>query len=342
MSHLLRHGDLEGRYQSRSEAVMAIALAAANARWSLDQLRDALLDPRNEGGDWLRVRQRSRSGTRTERSDADRERRLERLWHKAQQRLRERPAVADRFSVRAELAEVRLAMESQPRRWGGQSGPSDYAVLCTLLEIAAQCLTMTPDASTRQIAERAGLAHQTVGAALRRLAANGGWLRLETPGSGTLAARWRILRPDPADGGGEVRRWDSARAHDAFAYRALGRVGARLYDLLAARSIGEHDLATISGLHRRTIRKHLHRLQEVGLARRSANGWCVGRASLDAVAVRCGSEETGERRRLRHQAEREAWVRYVGEFAARRGWRIERGLHPSGQLVLPGVLRRAA
>src|SRR4051812_26138789 len=142
MSRLLSHGDLEGRYQSRSEAALAIALAAANARWSLDQLRDALLDPRNAGGDWLRVRQRSRSGTRTERPDADRERRLDRLWRKAQQRRWQRPAVADRCSVRAELAEVRLAMESQPRRWGGQSGPSDYAVLCTLLDIAAQCLTM--------------------------------------------------------------------------------------------------------------------------------------------------------------------------------------------------------
>src|SRR5206468_2573804 len=128
----------------------------------------------------------------------------------------------------------------------------------------------------------AGLAHQTVGAALRRLAGNGGWVRLETPGSGTLAARWRILRPDLHGGGGEVCRWDSARAHDAFAYRALGRIGARIYDLLVTRPISEHELAAISGLHLRTIRKHLHRLQEAGLARRSTNGWCRGRASLDA------------------------------------------------------------
>jgi hypothetical protein len=44
LSELLR--DVYGRYQSRSDAV---APAAANSLWSLDQLREALLDERNEG-----------------------------------------------------------------------------------------------------------------------------------------------------------------------------------------------------------------------------------------------------------------------------------------------------
>ncbi len=59
MSELLTLGDVTDRYQSRSEAAMAIALAAGNARWGIDDLRAALLDERNEGGAWLRVRKRN-------------------------------------------------------------------------------------------------------------------------------------------------------------------------------------------------------------------------------------------------------------------------------------------
>lgn len=74
ISRLLREGN-DGTSARRSTAAVAIALAAANARWTLDQLPTALLPLNQQCGDWLRVWQRSRTGgTRTERRhDADRD-----------------------------------------------------------------------------------------------------------------------------------------------------------------------------------------------------------------------------------------------------------------------------
>ncbi|HZD15050.1 MAG TPA: hypothetical protein VE196_07980 [Pseudonocardiaceae bacterium] len=343
MARLLREGN-DGTYQSRSEAALAVTLAALNARWTLDDLRAALLDEANGAGDWVRWRVRSRTGTRTERHEGDRERRIRKLWDKAVARVRERPPVADRFSLRAELAEVRLSMEAQPSRWAGQAGPSDHAVLCVLLDIAGEALTMTPSASTRQIAERAGLAHQTVGAALGRLAERGQWVRLEAPAQGTLASAWRVMPPKATAAEATVIRWDSARADDAFAYKALGRVAARLYDVLTDDVRSDCDLSASTGFHLRTVRKHLARMAADGLARRSPGGWVRGRASLESVAVNWGSVGTAEARRLRHQREREAFAYYIALFEAKRGWAIERGLLRPDQRVLPlpATRKRAA
>jgi hypothetical protein len=100
MSRLLREGN-DGTYASCSETTMAIALAAANARWTLDQLRTAaMLDPLDEGGDWLRVWQRSRTdGTRTERHDATHDGASARFGTKLQQRT----ATAGRCSLRVRV-----------------------------------------------------------------------------------------------------------------------------------------------------------------------------------------------------------------------------------------------
>ena len=70
---LLRDGDVDGRYMSRSEAVMATALAAAGAGWTEIAWRDAL---RAGGlGEWADT-QRRKTGTRRPRNPADAERRL--------------------------------------------------------------------------------------------------------------------------------------------------------------------------------------------------------------------------------------------------------------------------
>lgn len=320
---------------------MAVALAAANARWTLDDLRAALLDEANAAGDWLRIRQRSRGGTRTFRNDGDIERRLDRLWCKAQARIGARPPASDRYTVRAELAEIRHAVDARPRLWGGQGGVTDRAVLAALLDIADAGLTLTPSCSARQLAERANVTHQTAAASLRRLISAGLFLRMETPHVGTMATAYRLLRPpaarDDVDGGGGVEpNWSSDRAHDAFAFHGLGRIGARVFDLLPdERAIAESDLARMSGLHRRTVRRYLVRLHDVGLADRRPGGWERGRAELDTVAQALGTAGCGQRRQHQHARERAAFVEYVVDFQSRHGWAVERGLYRPHDRRLP-------
>lgn len=325
MSELLTLGDVTGRYQSRSEAAMAIALAAGNARWGIDDLRAALLDERNEGGAWLRVRKRNGAPR------LDIELRLERLWRKAQQRIRERPRVADRHSVHGEIADIRLTMQAEPRHFAGAAGVTDHAVLSALLDVAGECLTLTPSASTRQLAERAGLSHQTVARSLRRLTTDSRYLRQEAPSAGVLAARYRLLRPE-VDAEASIVRWESHRDHDAFAYRGLGRVAARLFDLIDGST--ETELVELSGLHPRTVRRHLRRMAAVGVIRRAGGRWSHA-GDLDAAADTLHTTGTGQARKARHQAEREAWIEWKTEFDAKRGWRVQRGLHNPLQRLLP-------
>ena len=61
---LLRDGDVGGRYASRSEAVLATALAAAGAGWTEAGWREVLAD--SALGEWAQV-QRRRTGTRRHR-----------------------------------------------------------------------------------------------------------------------------------------------------------------------------------------------------------------------------------------------------------------------------------
>src|SRR5664279_4889615 len=130
----LPHRAVEGRYMSRSEAVMATALAAAGAGWTETAWRDAL---RAGGlGEWADT-QRRKTGTRRPRNPADAERRLTTTWAKAARRVAERPPAADAPSVHAELAAVLTAADHNPAAWRGASGVTDRAVLAALVDVAA-------------------------------------------------------------------------------------------------------------------------------------------------------------------------------------------------------------
>ncbi len=150
IASLLRDGDVDGRYASRSEAVLASALAAAGAGWTESAWR-AVLEP-SALGEWAQV-QRRRTGTRRHRNPPDIARRLATTWAKAARRAAARPPVADAASVRAELAAVLGAADHNPAVWRGAAGVTDRAVLAALVELGAGACTVTPSASTRQLSE---------------------------------------------------------------------------------------------------------------------------------------------------------------------------------------------
>jgi len=359
---LLRDGDTGARYHSRSEAVMATALAAASASWTETAWRDVLRD--SALGDWAPVQLR-KTGSRRHRNPADAERRLATTWAKAQRRVLERPPAADHLSVRAELAELLGAADTDPAAWAGAAGVTDRAVLAVLVDVAASACTLTPSASTRQLAEAANVSAGTAAVALHRLVGRG-WLRLEHHAQGTQAATWRLVRPDTTPSPPAVvdamleqlpprplvPAGGSARSHDAFAHTihgGLGRVAARIFDALDDGAYGGltvAQLAALTGLHRRTIIRHLIGLQAAGLASCGGRGatWARTQAAADpdqlpgaltTAAALLGSTGATARRRARHTLQREGFTAYSTDFCARRGWRVQRGLYRPDQPELP-------
>jgi len=134
----------------------------------------------------------------------------------------------------------------------------------------------------------------------------------------------------------------------------LGRVAARLFDALADGAHGGltvRQLAALTGLHPRTVVRHLVALQAADLATVGGpTADCAGRtwsrslvagdlhqlpAALGAAATVLGSTGTTARRAARHAAEREAYTAYWTDFSNRRGWAVQRGLYRPDQPALP-------
>ncbi len=362
MTALLRDGDTHGRYTSRSEAVLATALAAANAGWTERAWREVLHG--SALSDWAQLQHRKGGGRRA-RNPPDVEHRLTASWTKATRRAAERPAVADAPSVRAELAALLAAADHNPGTWRGAAGVTDRAVLAAVVDIAAAAATLTPSASTRQLSEAANISPATAAVALHRLRRHG-WLRLEQPAAGTHAGTWRLLRPDTVQQPPPavehalealpprpvIPTGGSARAHDTFTHTihgGLGRVAARIFDALDDGAYGgltTGQLAALTGLHPRTITRHLTGLQATGLATVGDRGRTWARSltagnpdqlptALAGAAELLGCAGSTTRRRDRHSRQRQAFTAYWTDFTGRRGWAVQRGLYRPQQPQLP-------
>lgn len=356
MSALLRNGDAQGAYSSRSQAVMATAVACVGAGWSYEQWHTALHAGTHDLATWSTHKRLKHGGTKP-RQPADVDRRLSTTWRRAAARVRLRPAAADAPSVRAELSAIRGLVDTHPEQWSGASGVTDHAVLQVALTTAYACCRLTISISTRQIADAANISYSTASVALRRLT-DAGWLRLETPAGGVNAATYRLLAPaldTPASAADleqvleqlpprAVSFTDSARSHDAFAHtinRGMGRVAARVFDQLDDGAHGGRtpaQIAVLTGLHPQTVRRHLVTLQAAGLVTTGRRGatWARSLAAgdpdtllqalVDAAAV-LGCAGVTALRRERHQAQREAYTTWWTDFDARRGWAVQRGLY---------------
>ncbi len=267
----------------------------------------------------------------------------------------------------AELAAIKATADSNPKLWKGAAGVTDHAVLSALIDIGATACTLTPSASTRQIAEAVNISPATASVSLRRLQHNR-WVRREHASEGVKAAIWRLTRPEDVPAA-EPQTQEiledlppqsihlvagSSRNHDAFAHTihgGLGRVAARIFDVLGdgvSTNLTVPQIAALTGLHKRTVIRHLLTLQSAGLVAGAGVGhsrtWSpsvttVDDASrvdaLDTAADTLGSAGTGAARRERHQAQRAAFITWRTDFDARRGWAVQRGLYRPDAPQLP-------
>ena len=341
---LLHAGDQHGRYQSRSEAVMAFTLAAVNHDWTWPDYHEALTDHRNTLARWTLWRPDG-----THRTPRDQINRLRRTWHKAQRRVAEQPPVGDATSAAHRLGEITAAANTND--WHGAAGRRDKAIHAILCRIANERGTTSPRVSVRTLCEAsAHRSPRTISAALHSLQ-TAGWLRIERAGHRTEASTYQLLLPRVAheEGGAnlhmsvsrtpcEVHVQKSATPGDMLA-RDLALVlrstaGAEVYRALSSdEQVSAREVARVSGVHRRTVARWLPRLAELGLARRhgSGDGWMRGDTDPALVTLEGGILEVEERRAERHRLQREGFhAAFAGPRAPEVVGPVERVVPPEG------------
>ncbi len=308
---LLRSGDMDHRYRTGSEAEFAVVLGLIDAGWSEARIREAFADPGNLGCPSYQRRLREGAG----RADQY----LSRQIRKADDFARAYPPA--KLTVDPGLAAVVAAAEA----WhpGGRTGAADRAVLLAHVRAAVQAGSRTYGLAWRTAAEWSGaVKRERIRASESRLRA-AGWV---APDGGTTeegARRWvvtspewggekraqSLMPPNGGEGGGAGARWGPGPGHPLWHPRALGP-GVR--ETLGTLDDGGRPLAAIAratGHDRKTVRAHLRRLADLGLAAQTPAGWvATGRSLDDALGELPPDAQTAaQRQRERHQRERAAW-----------------------------------
>jgi hypothetical protein len=315
MQHLLRTGDYSSYgYPSRSEMILALAVGAVNANWTLEVFLYALLDPQNAAGHKVRERRNPKKY-------------ISGRWRKALDRVALMPPIGNRDDAQQEILRVLAVAERQV--WVRRGGASEWAVLQAHVRIALKCGKVVYQASIRDIGEEAGLTAPAVSDVHRRLRSKG-WLRLVRGARHDEANIWTLQIPTlaaPAEvqprphsdlpGGCEesVNVIAPAPGADAFRWRGLGQVGLgkcaeRVWQVLGERPLKPDELVAVLGIKRRMVQYHLARLDKHGLAVRERAGWRRGPRNLVDVAAEVGTIGTGDAQRLNHKREREAYREY--------------------------------
>jgi biotin operon repressor len=179
LKRLIRNGN-DGTYKTEFGYEWAIALAVANAGQSEAYLRKILIDC---GPLYHEIEARHGKGR------ADRY--VTRLYDKAERYKAEHPPWRSRADVAAYLAKCAEWLQALPI-WKGRTGNRNLVVLLAIVELAAQVGSTVLSFSTRQLAEKIKPSRKSVEKAIHDLKADG-WLKLEEPGQGVKAHRYRLL-----------------------------------------------------------------------------------------------------------------------------------------------------
>jgi len=268
--------------------VLSVALRLANRPFSREQIVRALLRE-----DQVLELQRT-AGPEEARAFA------EATADKAIAYVAERPAARDRSALIAEIALKRETADAVP--WPGRSGPTDRRVLEGAYIAAFHAKSTTFGLSARTWALAVGLPWHTVLGARDRLIERGALRVVSAAGRlAGRAARYRLRSLDVAFPSSSstpieelpVRDHDIPPNHDAFRPKALGSDGWFILRCLA-HEIGARAsvLAGVTGMDRRRVYRVLSEFEEVGLARRTPDGWTTVADPipvLDAAAVRFGT-----------------------------------------------------
>jgi len=307
---LLRHGDLENRFDGDgSRIVGAVVLSAVNAGCNREWVRRLLKDPQHAGG-FAALRRRR----------ANLDRWLDREWDRAEALVDASPMIGDRHEA-VYRATVLAEHIDQLGDWRGTGGATDRAVFLAVLSVAQRTGRLSDLAlSSRELGELAKVTHRPAAKALHRLAGRG-LLRRTALAKGTRPAVWQVTAmrhnlptphtPVPV---GLVWGRDVAPT-DTWRYKALGHATRRVYENLDD-ATSAAALAERLGVTRRTVERHFVKLAGVGLVERTPEGW--GRTAVEPVELEAelGIAGTTAKQKATHAEEREKRTKALAAFAA--------------------------
>ena len=212
---LLRYGDTEQAFPSRSEMIQAIAYSYVRAGKSVTALFRALRDKANLGGVKVQRMPLKRA-----------EQYVERSYFKAVSFEPTRTAPAQTMR---EIGALRQTFDHAD--WSGLAGATDRTVADVLLAMAERLGTMTFGMSMRELAERAAIDKETARRSQQRLV-EAGFMNQVAPAVGPNAAIWELRLADAqihSQGGGrilsggnlqddlpEAFRWQTGLGHNAY------------------------------------------------------------------------------------------------------------------------------
>jgi predicted transcriptional regulator len=307
VQQMLRYGDTEGIYPSRSEAIRAIAVSYVDTGLPAEHfVADVISSPMGEKA-------------RAKRSPA---RWLHGEYRRAIDFVNRRPAICSSGEFQAAIAEMRHAASRHP--WPGRSGSTDRAVHEAILVMAETAGKIHPALSVRDVADRAAVSRSTASNAMHRLA-HRGWLGKEhREGVGTDRAHtWMLLRPNLDTQSTHPRTLCDTSVQDALAHdvwrwgRGLGRSAWLVWGHLSPVPTQPRELSQALGRSSSAVRRQLRKLADVGLAVQVAEGWVRGEADLDEVSRALGADGIGRRQAQAHALQRDAHAKWLEARAAR-------------------------
>ena len=348
MRALLRDGVVG--CEDRSQVAARVTLAMVNARWSFAEFLACVHDSGYAGLAHLRD-VKTAGGRVVPRAGVEAAAR--RMWDGRVRFAVRHPAVGRTPLCPATLEAVAAA--AARGAWAGQGGPSARVVFERLLGLARQLGTERVAHDVRSVAVETGLSRSAAGRALLRLRESG-WLRAEEGGGrGRLATTYLLqvppdfefaagdgvggtlvpAPPSPALPANQFELGLVARPHDAMTSSGLGRYAGLVLDMLSAAPASASELTSRSGLDVRTVRRHLGRLEALGLAACSAaDVWAASPEALDVAAMALGVAGVVERRRADFIMERVVWAWWLADFHAERGYSTLRGVRRLGRAVM--------
>lgn len=305
--------DYVERYDTRSEAEMAICCTLANAGFTFGEAL-ALFESWTGPGKFRELAEKSQESARSY---------FALTWRKATAFVRDNP------SPHKQLAE-RLKAWALSRPWPERTGATDRAIYLAHCTIVERCAQQPHGASARELAELAGVHWNTAARANHRLVV-AQLLVLVQNATPSYPARFALLDVVNDDAQDVASRYNPStkpvgdcitmlHSHDAFRWAGLNKSGAEVLIALAKAEEGTatvRELAEATGRDRTTIYRKMRGdpkrgvigMFQLGLVEPVGRGvWRLvpefDTVMLDQAAADLNTAGVGRRQRERHRQER--------------------------------------
>jgi hypothetical protein len=302
---LVRNGDEQGLYTSRSELLQAVLSSGVNAGLPEESLWKMLTEPKNKASEKLLDIWHGKGESAARRW-------FDCSYVKARRFVAEHPPFRTNYDVTRAIDEFECAIDLPlNQHWfAGRTGATDRAVIQGFIGAARRCGSVEFDLALRQLSQHSGVANlKSLRASLGRLSKAGPVAVIRRP-KATIIGRYRLRSfgtQSTSIRGCEKNAVSSFASPDHDAW--YGRKSLwRIWRLLEGLTI--NDIAARTNLGPRSVQQHVKQLREWGLATRDDHRRYhrVERNEiLQYVAKLRGTGGNMASLRNRHQAERERW-----------------------------------